>query len=93
MPPILSSPDTTRAPRPGEQDGVHYHYCSREQLQKLIDEDGFVEHAEYSGNHYGTSKQAVKDVLEKGKVCVSVARVLVVSTGVCVWASLAHRSL
>ena len=47
---------TTRPPRPGEQDGVHYHFLSREQFQQWIDEDAFLEHAEFVGNCYGTPK-------------------------------------
>lgn len=39
----LSVSHTTRAPRPGEQDGVHYHYVTKEQFQALIAEDKFVE--------------------------------------------------
>lgn len=35
-----------------------------------MDEDGFIEHAQFGGNHYGTSVKAVKDVAEKGRICV-----------------------
>lgn len=61
---------TTRKPRPGEQDGVDYHYVSKEQMQTLIANDEFIETATFSGNHYGTSKQSVYDVQALGKVCV-----------------------
>ena len=44
---------TTRPPRPGEVDGKHYHFLSREQFQRWIDEDAFLEHAEFVGNLYG----------------------------------------
>ncbi|KAF9557264.1 hypothetical protein EC968_007707 [Mortierella alpina] len=61
---------TTRLPRPGEQDGVAYHFVSKEKMQQLIDEHQFLEHAVFSGNHYGTSIKAVEDVNASGKVCI-----------------------
>ena len=45
---------TTRAPRPGEQEGVDYYYRTREQFQQLIENDQVVEHNFYNGNYYGT---------------------------------------
>jgi guanylate kinase len=59
---------TTRDPRPGEQDGVDYHFCSREQMEKDIAAGLFVEHAEVHGNFYGTSVAAVESVMQQGKV-------------------------
>jgi len=47
---------TTRAPRPGEKHGVDYHYVSMPDFETLIAEDGFVEHAKFGDNRYGTSK-------------------------------------
>ncbi|PGH05625.1 guanylate kinase [Polytolypa hystricis UAMH7299] len=61
---------TTRSPRPGEQEGRDYYYTNKDAFQKLVDENGFIEHAQFSGNHYGTSVKAVKDVAEKGRICV-----------------------
>ncbi|GAA5901573.1 hypothetical protein JCM6882_006315, partial [Rhodosporidiobolus microsporus] len=61
---------TTRAPRPGEQPGVSYHYVTREAFHDLVAKDGFIEHAEFSGNCYGTSVQAVEDVKKGGKMCI-----------------------
>lgn len=59
---------TTRKPRPGEEDGVHYHFTSLETFEKMVAEDAFEEHAKFGGNHYGSSRQAVKAVAEgKGK--------------------------
>ena len=46
--------DTTRSPRPGEIDGVHYHYVTREKMREMIDGGEFLEHAEFGGNLYGT---------------------------------------
>ena len=47
---------TTRSPRPGEQEGVDYYYRTREQFQKLIEDDEVVEHNFYNGNYYGTKR-------------------------------------
>ncbi|KAA6410381.1 MAG: guanylate kinase [Lasallia pustulata] len=61
---------TTRAPRVGEQDGREYNFTSREKFLALVDEGGFIEHALFGGNYYGTSTRAVKDVAEKGRICI-----------------------
>lgn len=58
---------TTRQPRPGEVDGVHYHFLSREQFQKWIAEDAFLEHAEFVGNYYGTPKKYVDEAMDRGR--------------------------
>ncbi|EXJ86064.1 guanylate kinase [Capronia coronata CBS 617.96] len=59
---------TTRKPRPGEENGVHYHFTTPEEFEKMIAENAFVEHAKFGGNYYGSSKQAVQDVAEgRGK--------------------------
>ena len=50
---------TTRQPRAGEKDGVHYHFVTRETMLKAIADGQFIEHAEFSGNLYGTSKAEV----------------------------------
>lgn len=62
--------DTTRAPRAGEENGREYYFTTKDAFAKLVDEGGFIEHAQFGGNYYGTSVQAVKDVAEKGKICV-----------------------
>lgn len=58
---------TTREPRPGEVDGKHYHFLSREQFEKWIQEDAFLEHAEYVGNCYGTPKQYIDKAMNQGR--------------------------
>ncbi len=50
----LSVSATTRRPRPGEVDGVDYHFLSDERFDSLLQEGAFVEHAEYAGRRYGT---------------------------------------
>ncbi|KAI4261626.1 MAG: hypothetical protein L6R42_003177 [Xanthoria sp. 1 TBL-2021] len=61
---------TTRAPRSGERDGIEYNFTTKESFLKLVDEGGFIEHAQFGGNYYGTSVKAVKDVAEAGRICV-----------------------
>ncbi|XP_066929632.1 guanylate kinase-like isoform X1 [Clytia hemisphaerica] len=61
---------TTRNPRPGEVDGKDYHYSNKEEMLKAIENGEFLESAEFSGNVYGTSKKAVQDVLDSGKICI-----------------------
>ena len=58
---------TTRAPREGEQDGVHYHFSTVEEFRKLIEEDAFLEYAEFVGNYYGTPKRYVDEAMDRGE--------------------------
>ena len=71
---VASEPDiavavshTTRAPRPGEEHGVHYFYVSPAQFEAMVAAGDFLEHARVFDNHYGTSKQAVQSLLDAGK--------------------------
>ena len=57
---------TTRACRPGEQDGVNYFFVSKNQFQEMIKNADFLEHAEVFGNYYGTSERWVRDSLADG---------------------------
>ncbi|KAI9855559.1 MAG: guanylate kinase [Vezdaea acicularis] len=61
---------TTRSPRPGEADGVSYNFVTKETFLALVDNGGFIEHAQFAGNYYGTSVKAVQDVAEKGLICI-----------------------
>ena len=58
---------TTRAPRPGELDGIHYHFMDVDSFRKWIAMDQFLEYAEYVGNFYGTPKRFVDEAMEQGK--------------------------
>ncbi|MBQ8684251.1 MAG: guanylate kinase [Clostridia bacterium] len=64
---VLSVSMTTRAPRPGELDGIHYHFVTREKFEQTIAEDGFLEYAEYNGNYYGTPEAPIRRWLNEGK--------------------------
>ena len=58
---------TTRAPRAGEADGVHYHFLTREKFQEWIDAGDFLEHAQFVGNFYGTPRRYVDEAMDQGR--------------------------
>jgi guanylate kinase len=62
----LSVSATTRAPRPGELDGIAYHFLSPEQFDERVRGDQFVEWAEYSGNRYGTLRAELERRIVRG---------------------------
>jgi guanylate kinase len=62
----LSVSATTRAPRPGEQDGVDYHFLDDADFQRRVDAGEFVEHATYSGRRYGTLRAELERRLDAG---------------------------
>ena len=64
---VLSISVTTRAPRPGEEDGVHYFFRTREEFEELIRLNALLEFAEYNGNYYGTPEEAITGWLNQGK--------------------------
>jgi len=63
----LSVSATTRPPRPGEEDGVHYHFVTRERFEAMAESGEMLEHAEVFGNLYGTPKKPVEEWLAKGR--------------------------
>ncbi len=64
---ILSVSVTTRPPRPGEKEGVHYFFRDRETFEKMIAENSLLEWAEYNGNYYGTPEDSIRQWLAQGK--------------------------
>ncbi len=64
---MLSISCTTRAPRKGEVDGVNYFFLTKEEFQNCIDNNKFLEWAEFAGNRYGTKKKYINQCLEEGK--------------------------
>ncbi|HTZ87961.1 MAG TPA: guanylate kinase [Solirubrobacteraceae bacterium] len=62
----LSVSATTRAPRPGEQDGVDYHFLTREEFDRRVDAGDFVEHADYAGRRYGTLRSELERRVQAG---------------------------
>ena len=67
---VFSVSATTRAPRPGEVDGVHYHFMSVEKYNELVAENAFVEHAKVHGNFYGTLKSEVDQRIARGETVI-----------------------
>ena len=63
----LSISATTRAPRMGEENGVHYFFLTKEIFEQMISEHEFLEYAQYVGNYYGTPKKYVEDQLALGR--------------------------
>ena len=64
---VYSVSMTTRAPRPGEVDGVDYYFVSREEFERQIAAGNLLEYAEFVGNYYGTPKDKVEEQLNQGK--------------------------
>ena len=64
----VSVSHTTRQSRSGEQDGVNYHFVSRQQFESMIEEQKFIEHAEVFGNYYGTSEEWVSSKIGRAHV-------------------------
>ncbi|KAB7894631.1 guanylate kinase [Rouxiella sp. S1S-2] len=62
----VSISHTTRQVRPGEKDGEHYFFVSKDEFCEMIGKDEFLEHAEVFGNYYGTSRKAIEQVLASG---------------------------
>ena len=58
---------TTRAPRPGEEDGVQYYFLTREAFEEKLSNDEILEHTTYCGNYYGTPRGPVYERLERGE--------------------------
>ncbi len=62
----ISVSHTTRPPRPGEQEGIDYHFISEAQFREMVRRDAFLEYAEVFGNLYGTSREWVESQLAQG---------------------------
>ena len=64
---VLSISCTTRKPRTGEIDGESYFFITKEEFKKCINEDKFLEYAQFAGNMYGTKKRYIQECLSQGK--------------------------
>ena len=62
----LSISMTTRSPRPGEEEGKEYFFVNRQEFEEKIAQNGLIEHACYCDNYYGTPRDYVEKLLEKG---------------------------
>ena len=63
---------TTRAPRPGEQEGVNYYFVSKERFAEMIKQGAFVEHDAHMGNFYGTPADQLEEKLQRGDVILDI---------------------
>jgi guanylate kinase len=63
---VLSVSHTTRAARPGEVDGQHYHFVTESEFEKMVKNGDFMEHARVFDHHYGTNSDSVASQLEQG---------------------------
>ena len=63
---VYSISCTTRPPRGEEEDGLDYHFLTKERFEELIRENAFIEHASVHGNYYGTLKGPIEEVLAEG---------------------------
>jgi guanylate kinase len=70
LPLRLSVSATTRVPRPGERDGVHYHFWTRQQFEEERSRGGFLEWAEVHGNYYGTLRREVEPYRHQGRLVI-----------------------
>lgn len=64
---VYSVSATTRDPRPGEVNGVQYHFITKDRFEELISRDEVVEHTYYCGNYYGTLRSVIENELCRGK--------------------------
>lgn len=68
---VISLPSyTSRSPRPGEEEGVQYHFITKEEFKQKIDENEFYEYDLHHDNYYGTSKKLLNDKIKSGKIIV-----------------------
>ena len=58
---------TTRAPRPGETDGVHYYFVTKARFEEMIRENAFLEYDAHAGNYYGTPRAQAEEKMEQGR--------------------------
>ncbi len=61
---------TTRSPRPGEINGIHYHFSTRQEMETQIENNQFLEYADVHGNLYGTSYESIQNVISSERICI-----------------------
>ncbi|MCL2424749.1 MAG: guanylate kinase [Oscillospiraceae bacterium] len=66
----FSVSSTTRKPRPGEVDGVAYYFISHNQFNEMIENEEFLEHAQFVGEHYGTPTKPIQECLDAGQTVI-----------------------
>ena len=68
----ISVSATTRPPRPGEVDGVHYYFVTRERFEEMIRENAFLEYDAHAGNYYGTPRAQAEEKMEQGLLLLDI---------------------
>ena len=63
---------TTRSPRPGEEDGVHYYFVTKERFEEMIEKGEFLEYDAHAKNYYGTPRGQMEDKLSRGHVILDI---------------------
>ena len=63
---------TTRPPRPGEEDGVHYYFVTKERFEQMIQENAFLEYDAHAANFYGTPRAQAEEKMERGHVLLDI---------------------
>ena len=63
---------TTRDPRPGEVDGVHYYFVTRERFEEMIRQNAFLEYDAHAANYYGTPRAQAEEKMERGPVLLDI---------------------
>ena len=69
---LFSVSATTRAPRPGEEDGVHYYFVTKERFEEMISRGEFLEYDAHAANYYGTPKAQAEEKLSRGHVLLDI---------------------
>ena len=69
---LFSVSATTREPRPGEEEGVHYYFITQEKFQEMIAQDAFLEYDAHAANYYGTPLDQLEEKLSRGDVILDV---------------------
>ena len=69
---LFSVSATTRAPRPGEVDGKHYYFVTKDQFRSMIDNDAFLEYDAHMENYYGTPKAQLEEKLQRGNAVLDI---------------------
>ena len=69
---LFSVSATTRPPRPGEEDGVHYYFVTKERFEEMIRENAFLEYDAHQGNYYGTPRAQAEEKMERGLLLLDI---------------------
>lgn len=62
--------DTSRPPQANEQDGVNYHFITKEEMSRYLKISKFIDHVEFDGYHIGISINSITNVMISGKICI-----------------------